>query len=224
MHRLLLLVILLLLCNDVSAHAKEGTFIREERRKILPVEKLIVNLESEKMEKLKQPERVMDVFGAKKGEVIADIGAGTGYYSFRLASRVGGEGKVYAAEIEDGLLDFIRNKMLATDVTNVVPIKSSDIAPNLPTACCDKIIFTNSYYYLKDPVQFMKNTMVSLKPGGLVGIIDLDAAKAHEKSKMKDKLSFQSEVIKDMKSAGLVLRESHDFLKARFFLIFGVAE
>jgi protein-L-isoaspartate O-methyltransferase len=222
MHWILIQIILLLLVSFyIPAYSKEGPFTREERRKLIPLNKLITKLETTKVEKEKQPEKVLNVLGIKQGEIIADIGAGTGFYAFRIADRVGSEGKVYAVEIEDELLDYIRNKMDKIKITNIIPIKSSDSGPNLPPlANCDKIIISNSYYYFKDPVMFMKNTLKALKPGGIVAIMDLDEAKVYKGSKQRKKLSLPSEVIEDMKSAGLELLESHDFLATRFFLVF----
>ena len=220
----ILVILLLLVGNNTSAYAKEGSFKREERRKSIPINKLKSNLEDPKKEKDKQPDKVIAALGIKKGDTIADVGAGTGLYSFRLADRVGIEGKVYAVEIEDELLDYIRNKMNSNKVTNIIPVKSSDTGPNLPPACCDKIIITNSYYYFKDPVMFMKNVLKALKPGGIVVIIDLDLAKVSKNSKLRDKLSLPGEVIEEMKSVSLVLLESHDFLLKRFFLVFKVNE
>jgi ubiquinone/menaquinone biosynthesis C-methylase UbiE len=218
----ILIILLLLVGTNISAYAKEGPFTREERRKLIPINKLITNIETLRGEKEKQPEKVLNVLGINKGEIIADVGAGTGFYTFRIADRVGIEGKVYAVEIEDELLDYIRTKMDKNKITNIIPIKSSDSGPNLPhLANCDKIIISNSYYYFKDPVMFMKNTLKALKPGGVVAIIDLDEAKVYKGSnKQRKKISLPSEVIEDMKSAGLELFESHDFLASRFFLVF----
>ena len=218
----ILIILLLFVGTTISAYAKEGPFTREERRKLMPLNNLMTNLENTRVEKEKQPEKVLNILGIKQGEIIADVGAGTGFYTFRIADRVGIEGKIYAVEIEDELLDYIRTKMNKNKITNIIPIKSSDSGPNLPPlANCDKIIISNSYYYFKDPVMFMKNTLKALKPGGMVAIIDLDEAKIYKgNSKQRKKLSLPSEVIEDMKSAGLEFVESHDFLATRFFLVF----
>lgn len=220
----ILVILMLIIGTNIFAYPKEGTFNREELRQSVPVAKMKENLEKASKEKIKQPEKVIDVFGVKKGETVADIGAGTGFYSFRLAARVGAEGKVFAVEIEDELLKYIRDKMDKNNVTNIIPVKSSDSGPNLPPASCDKIIVTNCYYYFKDPVMFMENTLKALKPGGLVAIVDLDKAKVSKKNKNRDKLSLPGEIVEEMKSAGLVLFESHDFLSTRFFLLFRVHE
>jgi cyclopropane fatty-acyl-phospholipid synthase-like methyltransferase len=219
-------MLLLQLCNNVMAYAGDGPSKREEMRKIIPVDKMKINLEKPINEQKKQPERVLDVFGVKKGETVADVGAGTGLFSFRAAARVGIEGKVYAVEIEDELLDSIREKIRKDKVTNVIPIKSSDSSPNLLPASCDKIIVAGSYFYFSDTATFMQNMRKALKPGGLIAIIDRDAAKYKVKKRSASpKMSgFTSEVVANMDHAGFVLRDSHDFLEDRFFLIFSAKE
>lgn len=228
-----MVILLLLVSNDISVYAQEGmgTSKRDERRKSIPLDKLKIRLEDPKREQMMQPERVIDTIGVKKGESVADVGAGTGFFSFRLATRVGVEGKVYAVEIEDELLTYIRNKVEKSKVSNIIPVKSSDFDPNLPPASCDKILLVNSYAYFSDPVAFMRNIRKALKPGGLVAVIDLDEDKVKEKRKaikknlpVKGKLRLASEVVDEMKRAGFVLRETHDFLDSRHFLVFNAIE
>lgn len=214
----------LLALGSAAAYAQDDVSIREHRRERLPVDKLELFLESPEREQEMQRERVIEAFGVKKGDLVADVGAGTGFFSFPLAAKVGNEGKVYAVEIEDELLDFIGKRMKENNVTNIVPVKSSDAGPNLPKASCDKMMVINTYYYLPDPIAFMKNARQALKPGGLVAIISLDPVKAAKKSRRRLLLSGMGptidELIAQMKEAGFEYRESHDFLAPRFFLVF----
>ncbi len=223
----------ILLIGSASSFAEEKRTIYEKRRNSIPLDKLKVRLEDPKREEKMQPARVIEVFGVKKGESIADVGAGTGFFAFRLANTVGAEGKVYAVEIEDELLDYIRNKMEQNKVTNIIPVKSSDTDANLPPASCDKILLVNSYAYFSDPIGFMKALRKALKPGGTVGVIDLDEDKVAEKRKAIKKplpphvmkqgeLKHAKDVVDEMKLAGFTLQASHDFLDTRHFLIFSV--
>lgn len=195
---------------------------REDRRKVLPVEKLIQRLEDPKTIARKQPEKVMALLGVKRGETVADIGAGTGLFTFRLANIVGPEGKVYAVEIEDALLKVITDRKEENHYANVLPVKSSETSPNLPPESCDKLLLVSSYEYFSDPVAFMTNARQALKPGGSVAIIALDGARINTKRNiiLKDRLYTLDVLVDEMKRAGFTLRKEHPLFKDRLFLIF----
>lgn len=214
-----ILILLTILSNNVAVHALEDK-PRWEVFQSVSSSNLIKNLENQKRRQAMQPDRVLDAFGVKKGEILADVGAGTGYFSFLLATRVGVEGKVYAVEIKDELLNFIRKKMEENKVTNIIPTKASVSDPNLPPACCDKIMVINTYNFIADRSTYLKNMRKALKPGGVVAIIDIDATKV----KPKKKIPFPSAVIEEMKHAGFVFRESHSFLATRYYLVFSAVE
>ena len=220
------ITILLLSGSYSSAHAQDGIPMREKRREIIPLEQLKIFLEAPKRIQDMQPERVLDVLGVVQGDTVADVGAGTGFFSFPMAGRVGAGGKVYAVEIEDALLDFIREKIAAQGVANIIPTKSSESSPNLPPGCCDKILVANTYIYFDQPVAFMKNLLPALQPGGRVAIIEVDTEQADSAKRplLRTRGRSAGEVIIEMKSAGFVLRESHNFLGSRFFLVFGPEE
>ncbi|MCL7487460.1 MAG: methyltransferase domain-containing protein [Desulfobulbaceae bacterium] len=220
----LIFLLLLLQCGPVPA--QEQLSIREKRRQLIPLDKLKVFLEAPKRVQTMQPERVLDALGVRQGEIAADIGAGTGFFSFYLAQRVGDEGRVYAVEIEDELVDFIREKMEARGVTNIVPVKSSEGSPRLPQSCCDKILIANTYIYFENPVAFMENVRTALRPGGLVGIIELDAQKTQSKRKLLlgTRGRVVREVVDEMQRAGFILSNSYGFLESRFYLVFRLQE
>ncbi len=136
-----------------------------------PVKDVIETLEDPARIKMKQPEKVVQVMAPKPGEVVADVGAGTGLYAFLLAAAVGSAGKVYAVEIDDELLGTIRKKIEEQHVTNVVVVKSSPLDPMLPEACCDQLLVANAFHHLDHPVRFMKHAKRALKPGGRVTIV-----------------------------------------------------
>jgi predicted methyltransferase len=190
-----------------------------EVRKVKSPEGTMQVLEDQKRDAKEQPEKVLDTFAARRGETVADVGAGTGYFSFRLASRVEDGGKVFAVEIVDEMLTFIDEKRKQHNVKNLVTVKSSDTSPNLPDGCCDKVLMYDTYNYLADPVDFMVHVRRALKPGGSVAIVNRSEHPRAERS-VHFRLAFESEVIDEMKRAGFTLLATHNILPDRYFLVF----
>lgn len=216
----ILVILNLLLISNVSAFAQSEVKVRAPF-KLQSSARLKKMLENPRRIEKQQPDRVIAAFGVKKGEHIADIGAGTGFHAFRLAEKVGVTGKVYAVELQDELLKFMRDSMQKKKVKNLVLVKSSESNPNLPAQSCDKILVANTYYYLQDPVKFMSQLRKAIKPEGRIAIIDLDATKSPKKHiKNRRGIIAPEELIAEMKQAGFQFIESFDFLDTRFFLVF----
>jgi len=108
----------------------------------------------------------------KPGDVVADIGAGDGSYSFAAAERVGAAGRVYATEIDGQKLKELRAEVQKQKLLNVTVVESKEADTNLPSACCNVIFLRRVYHHLTKPAEFDANIVRSLKPGGRLAIID----------------------------------------------------
>ena len=124
------------------------------------------------------PEEVMDAIGVKAGMVVAEVGAGRGRYVVRMAERVGDTGKVYANDIDEEKLEYLRHRCERDSIKNVETILGEVDDPLLPEGALDLVYLINTYHDLDEPVELMRNIKPALKPGGLVVVIEHDAEKS----------------------------------------------
>jgi ubiquinone/menaquinone biosynthesis C-methylase UbiE len=117
-------------------------------------------------------DRLATLMQWKPGWAVADIGAGDGSYSFAAAQHVGASGKVFATEIDSQKLAALREEVKRRNLINVVIEESKEAETNLPSACCDAIFLRRVYHHLTKPAEFDAAILRSLKPGGLLAIID----------------------------------------------------
>lgn len=198
----------------LAASAQDNLQQRTTRKPYSP-SRIEKGLESPQREQWQQPDRVVAALGLQQGDVVADVGAGSGYFTFRLAKVVGSGGKVYAVDIQEEMLAYIRAKMQKTGITNIVPVRSAPIDPMLPAASCNSILLVNTYHELVDPVALMKNLRQALKPGGTIAIVNWNESVTRKKLYVPMDL-----VVEQMKLAGFRLSKSHDFLERQYFLVF----
>jgi ubiquinone/menaquinone biosynthesis C-methylase UbiE len=189
---------------------------RKPINRLTPIHK-IPSLDSPDRDKWQQPERVLEAFGVKEGDIVADIGAGSGYFTFRLADKVGSSGKVYAVDIQQEMLDYIKKKTEKGGINNIILVKSTETGSNLPPACCNKILVADCYLELSSPVELMKNLRNALKPGGEIAVIDKNMGA--EGPPLEWRVPME-EAIGQMEEAGYKLMKTYDFLEYQYFLIF----
>src|SRR5215472_2850079 len=103
-------------------------------------------LERPEREREEQPKKLLKVLDLKPGMVVADIGAGSGYYSFRLSEKVGAKGKVLAVDIQKEMLDIIRKRMKEDKVSNIEPVLGTETDPKLPAGGVDLILMVDVYH------------------------------------------------------------------------------
>jgi predicted methyltransferase len=117
-----------------------------------------------------EAERLAQLLDWQPGSVVADIGAGDGEMTLAAAQRVGPTGRVFTTETDPEKL--ARLEKLAAEKSNITALKAGTAATNLPPACCNSIVMRRVYHHIADPAQFDANLFQSLKPGGLLAVID----------------------------------------------------
>ena len=162
------------------------------------------------------PSRVIESLALKPGMTVADIGAGTGYFSMRLA-RVPGGIAVFAVDIEPAMIDHLKKRAAAEKAGNVTTVLAGATTPNLPEPV-DVVLVVDTYHHLPNRPTYFAALRQSLKPGGRVAIIDF-RKEAPEGPPVHFRFTPQ-QIEDEMKQAGYQLEASHDFLPRQHFLIF----
>src|SRR5690349_17645521 len=112
------------------------------------------------------PDAALDAIGIKKGSAVADVGAGAGYFTWRLAERVGPSGIVYGNDIEPRMLELLRDNMKQRKITNVEPVLGGVDDPRLPENSLDLVLMVDVYHEFSEPQKMLRRVRESLKPDG----------------------------------------------------------
>jgi SAM-dependent methyltransferase len=163
-------------------------------------------------------DRVMDLLGIGPGKVVADIGAGSGWFTVRAAARVGSSGAVYAEDINPKSIDYITERAAREKLENVRPVLGSVVDTKLPKNSVDVVLILKTYHEFEQPIPLMEKLKLSLKPGAKIGIIDRNGDGTDH--------GIMPEVVeREMKQAGFQRVGKYDFTKSDgqdYFLIFKV--
>jgi len=154
----------------------------------------------------------------KANDVVADIGAGTGYFSFRMAQQVS-EGKIYAVDIQPEMLAEITLLKEERNVTNIETILGTEENPNLPPASIDLALMVDAYHEFAYPREMMENIVQALKPGGRVVLLEYRKENPMIMIKPLHKMT-QRQVKKELKAVGLKWKSTKEFLPEQHFLLF----
>jgi SAM-dependent methyltransferase len=167
-----------------------------------------------------QINRVMDILGIKAGKNVADIGAGSGWFTVRAAKRVGESGTVYAVDINPEAVTYIDGRVQKEKIGNVKTILSPADDPKLPANAVDSVLMLKTYHEIAKPVTLLENLRAALRPSAKVGVIDRNG-------NGEDHGVAREIVIREAKQAGYRLVETYDFVKGDkmdYFLVFVVRE
>jgi predicted methyltransferase len=167
-----------------------------------------------------QIERVMDILGIKPGTRVADIGAGSGWFTVRAAKRVGPRGLVYAVDINPESIRYIRERARKEKLQNVKTVLGRADDPLLPADSVDQVLLLKTYHEVAQPVALLQKLRAALHPAAKVGIIDRNG-------NGEDHGIDSEVVIREAKEAGYRLSGRYDFVKGDkmdYFLVFTVGE
>ena len=191
---------------------------REPVGRLTPPEAL-ATLEGPDRDEWQQPDRIMDVLEIADGAKVADIGAGGGWFTVRLAHRVGPNGKVFAVDIQQPMIDAINRRVQREGLLNVQTILGKPDDPTLP-AGMQAVLIVDAYPQIRNPVALLKNIVKSLAPNGRVGIVDFKKEGSGGPGPAIEERLDPIQIIRDAQNAGLQLRSSESFLRYQYFLVF----
>jgi ubiquinone/menaquinone biosynthesis C-methylase UbiE len=163
-----------------------------------------------------QINRVMDVLGIVPGKVVADVGAGSGWFTVRVARRVGGGGQVYAVDINPEAIRYVEERAKKEELRNVKTILGKADDPMLPAGSVDAVLLLKTYHEVAQPIALLQNLRAALRPGAKVGVIDRNG-------NGEDHGVERAVVIREAKASGYKLVEQYDFVKGDkmdYFLVF----
>jgi ubiquinone/menaquinone biosynthesis C-methylase UbiE len=154
-------------------------------------------LDRPEREKEEQPTKLLEVLKFRAGEIVADVGAGSGYLTFRIAERVGPTRKVLAVDIQPEMLAMIRDRMKQRGVTNVEPVLGTITEPKLPDAGVDTIVMVDVYHEFSHPYEMTEAMVKALKVGGRLVFVEYRMEDENVPIKLVHKMS-EKQVIKEM--------------------------
>jgi len=181
----------------------------------------IGSLEDPKRDAYQKPQEVLAALDLKPGEIIADIGAGSGYFTFRLARHVSERGTIYAVDVTPDMILHINRVIRDLKVTNVASILADPDDPLLPVASVNRFFFSDSWHHIENQTKYLSLMKKMLKPNGEVVMIDFDKKETPVGPPLKMRIA-REDLIKQMTSNGFRLAKEHTFLPYQYFLIFVV--
>ncbi len=191
---------------------------RQEHGRLFPPQDLGL-LEGPDRDAWQKPDEVMDALGIADGATVADLGAGGGWFTIRLARRVGPNGIVYAEDVQPEMIESITRRVEREGLTNVKPVLGAPTNPRLPDAALDAVLIVGVYNEMENPVALLKNVAVALKPRGRLGIVDFTQEGLGPGPPMEERVNPQR-IVTDAQAAGLKLIARESFLRYQYLLVF----
>ena len=166
-----------------------------------------------------EPDRAIDVLKLQKGATVADIGAGSGYMTEKLSKKVGPMGRVYATDIQQGMIDLLNKRVTKRKLANVTPILSTQDDPRLPLDTVDLVLMVDVYHELSQPQLMLRHIKASLKAGGRLVLLEYRKEDPNIPIRPEHKMSV-AEAKLEVEAEGFRLTTTNEDLPRQHILIF----
>lgn len=211
---------------DEGWHVAQGHTQDEatHHRRPADIHQYLQHLDSPERDKHQQPERVVEALALEPGMSVADIGAGSGYFTRRFVKAVTETGRVYAVDVETEMLDYTKASIARMQMPSTVEfILAQPDDSRLPARSVDLIFLCNVYHHLDDRSTYFSNLRAALKPGGRIAIVDFyHDARSGDVGFPRKHLVPRDTVIQEMAKAGFEMAREHTFLARQYFLEFSL--
>jgi ubiquinone/menaquinone biosynthesis C-methylase UbiE len=166
-----------------------------------------------------QPEAMLDALNIPRGATVADVGAGAGYHSIRLARRVGAKGTVLASDIQPEMIRMLQDNARNAGVANIKSIRATQSDPKLPESKVDLILMVDVYHECSDPETVLQGLLKALKPRGLLVLVEFRAEDPDVPIRPEHKMTLD-QVRREVEPQGFVFQQSLEFLPWQHIIIF----
>src|SRR5215813_6536764 len=185
----------------------------------MPLDQYIALLEDPQRDEWQKPDAVIHALKLKEGQVVADIGAGSGYFTVRLARAVGQKGQVFAVDIDEGMLGYLRQRLAQEKIANVQVMQVPPHDPLLIDGSLDLAFICNTYHHLEDREVYLRKLRKALKPDGRLAIVDFYKRDGIPVGPPMSMRLGEETVEKELQEAGLKITEKLTFLPYQYILI-----
>src|SRR5688572_12962808 len=172
-------------------------------------------------DKEERPELLIAALHIRRGATVADIGSGTGYFTWRLAEQVGTQGKVYAVDVQQSMLDLTRAAVEQRKLSNVEYVLATERSTRLPERSVDLVFIAYAYHEFGDPEGMMASIRRALKPGGRVVVLEYAKESRIAPASPLHKMSFE-EIRREIEPMGFVVDQLLDFLPVQHGVVFTI--
>jgi SAM-dependent methyltransferase len=170
-------------------------------------------------EETEQPEKVLDSLNLRPGDTVADLGCGNGYFTLRMAKRVGAQGRVFGVDIQQEMLTLLVERARAADITNVEPVLARENDPRLPDESIDLVLMVDAYHELAHPTEVLRHVLRALKEKGRVVLVEYRGEDPSVPIKPLHKMT-ERQARAELEAMGFLWLETKSFLPMQHVLIF----